>query len=96
MSYKVKFTENVLSKVKRLGIFTSSTLDGYWEERALQDLEYVYALGQKHATDSFTATIGKRSTRIRSMAISRFLKENKPPLDPPLNQTKDEREQENG
>lgn len=75
MSYKTNMSEELLEKVKQLGIYTSSTLDGYWEERAIDDLNYVYVLGQKKATDSFRASFGKRLTRVRVLAIRRKLAE---------------------
>lgn len=37
MSYKTTIPEETLEKLKQLGIYTASTLDGYWEERALDD-----------------------------------------------------------
>lgn len=48
----------MLEQIKNLGIYTSSTLDGYWEERALDDLQYVYLLGHKKAIESFRASYG--------------------------------------
>lgn len=58
MGYKTEIPPQMLEQIKNLGIYTSSTLDGYWEERALDDLQYVYLLGHKKAIESFRASYG--------------------------------------
>lgn len=75
MSYKTNIPIEMMEDIERLGIYTSSTLDGYWEDRAKDDLTYVYLLGHLRATQSFQASYGKRFTRFRMIAIKRALAE---------------------
>ena len=68
----------IKAKLKReviegLGIYQAATLDGYWEERAEADLQYVFLLGQLHATRSIHSSTSSNSTRLRIRWLKKLL-----------------------
>ena len=51
--------------LKRLGIYQAATMDGYWGDKAAADIQYVYLLGQLHATKSIHSSWANNSTKLR-------------------------------
>lgn len=66
-------TEIHTNTAKSLGIYRAACLDGYWHDRALQDLQYVYLLGQIQATESIHASTRSNATRLRLKTLYREL-----------------------
>ena len=67
-------TQITLGEVQNLGIYEAATLDGYWEHKALEDLQLVYLKGQLRATESFHASYGNNGTRLRLKRLKKEIK----------------------
>lgn len=64
------------AEVEALGIWQAATGDGYWEDRATQDIQRVYLLGQLKATQSLHVSGGNHhSTKLRIKWLKDRLKE---------------------
>jgi hypothetical protein len=61
------------STAKSLGVYQAATMDGYWEDAAMKDLQYVFLLGQLHATKSMHSS--SLRDRIGKMRIKWLTKE---------------------
>jgi len=52
-------------KIERLVIWQAATNDGYWEDAANKDIQYIYKLGMLRATESFHSSYGNHATKLR-------------------------------
>lgn len=71
-SLKIKLEQ---SEVEELGIWQAATLDGYWEDRANDDIQKVYLMGQLQASQSMHSTFGNNATRLRVKRLKQALKD---------------------
>ena len=64
-----------LEEIETLGIYQAATMDGYWEDKALNDLQLIYLKGQLRATESIHSSYGSKSTGRRIKRLKREIKE---------------------
>lgn len=63
--------------VEDLGIWQAATMDGYWDDKANLDIQYVYLLGQLRATESVHLAYGNRATLQRIRKYRQLIAENR-------------------
>lgn len=51
-----------MGDVQDLGIYEAATMDGYWEDKAINDLQLIYLKGQLVATQSIHTSMGDKRT----------------------------------
>ena len=64
-----------LGDVSTLGIYEAATMDGYWEDKALEDLQIVFLKGQLEAIQSIHRTMGDKRTLRRIHILKGAIKE---------------------
>ena len=63
--------------IEDIAIWQAATGDGYWEDAANRDMQYVYLLGQRKAMVSFHASYGNKTTLRRIKELDKLIEENR-------------------
>jgi hypothetical protein len=61
--------------IENMGIYQAATLDGYWENAARDDLQYIFLLGQLRATKSLNGSYGNHAIRNRIKRLTSEIQE---------------------
>jgi hypothetical protein len=60
--------------VENLGVWQAATMDGYWDDKANKDIQYVYLLGRYQATLSMHNTYGNSGSLKRVKQLRELIK----------------------
>lgn len=74
MAIKTMLNQDV---VEDLGVWQAATMDGYWDDKANLDIQYVYLLGQLRATQSIHLSYGNRATLRRINKLKGLIEDNR-------------------